>query len=378
MEENITFRELIKKEEFSLLEIWYVFFNAIISIYKLFLFLFLFIIVISFLQYKYSPEEFEGKATVIIEQASTSSSMTGLNTLLGLSQNIPVSSSSGIMGPDMYQDIIQSQAFLSDVVSTKIPISINKDSLTLEEYYVNLEEYNFLQKLKNPNLFFKNKKEKKKEIDKVVIDKNALIQNQISPDLIFNSKTPPIVELNGTKAMAIGILKNKISIGFKDKYCTVIVKMPDPVLSSVVCNLVLEKLIDYISYYKTSKLRNNVTYLEERFLDAQQKYNLSLQKSASFKDNNFGMIFQSLQTKEQFLNNDVSITFNIYNQFAVQLEQAKIELKKETPLFSILEPITINWTRTAPYYKNILLKNMLFLFLFFIVITIFRIAYPKK
>jgi hypothetical protein len=377
MSENITIRDLLKKDEIPLIELWQVLLTAFKSIYKICIILFIVTLIISFFQYKYTPEEFEGKATVIIEQSSGTSNINGLSSLLGLSQGANSSSTSGLMGPDMYKDIIQSQAFLSDVVSTKIPISIKKDSLTLEEYFVNGEAPGFYQKIKNPSLFFNPPKNTKNQIDILTIDTSALIQNQISPNMIFDSKIPPIVEIKGTKAMAIGIMKNRIDISFKDKYCTILVRMPDPVLSSVACNLILEKLTNYITYYKTSKLRNNISYLEDRYAESELKYKNALQKSASNKDNSFGIIFQSSQTREQLLSNEVSIAFNIYNQFAVQLEQAKIELKKETPLFSILEPITVTWEKSSPKIKSIILKNILIYIIISILVILVNLFFPQ-
>jgi uncharacterized protein involved in exopolysaccharide biosynthesis len=377
MSEKISLRELLKKDEIPLIDLWNVLLITFKSSYKIIIILFFVTIIVSYVQYKNTPEEFEGKATVIIEQSSGVNNMNGISSLLGLSQGPSLSTASGLMGPDMYKDIVQSQAFLSDVVSTKIPISIKKDSLTLEEYFVNGETPSFYQKVKNPALFFKTHQDQKKRIDILKKDTGALIQNQISPNMIFDSKIPPIVEIKGTKATAIGIMKNRIDISFKDKFCTIAVRMPDPVLSSVACNLILEKLTNYITYYKTSKLRNNISYLEDRYAESELKYKNALQKSASYKDNSFGIIFQSSQTREQLLSNEVSIAFNIYNQFAVQLEQARIELKKETPLFLIIEPITITREKSSPKFKSIILKNILICIVISILIIFVNLFIPQ-
>jgi uncharacterized protein involved in exopolysaccharide biosynthesis len=377
MSEKISLRELLKKDEIPLIDLWKVLLNAFKSAYKIIIFLFFATIIVSYVQYKNTPEEFEGKATVIIEQSSAANNMNGISSFLGLSQGPSLSPASGLMGPDMYKDIVQSQAFLSDVVSAKIPISIKKDSLTLEEYFVNGEAPSFYQKVINPALFLKTHQDQKKRIDILKKDTGALIQNQISPNMIFDSKIPPIVEIKGTKATAIGIMKNRIDISFKDKFCNIAVRMPDPVLSSVACNLILEKLTNYITYYKTSKLRNNISYLEDRYAESELKYKNALQKSASYKDNSFGIIFQSSQTREQLLNNEVSIAFNIYNQFAVQLEQARIELKKETPLFLIIEPISVTWEKSSPKFKSIILKNILICIVISILIIFVNLFIPQ-
>ena len=53
------------------------------------------------------------------------------------------------------------------------------------------------------------------------------------------------------------------------------------------------------------------------------------------------MIFQSIQTQESVLQNNFILYSGIYNQLVAQLEQAKIQLKKDSPLFTVVEPVYI-------------------------------------
>jgi hypothetical protein len=102
-------------------------------------------------------------------------------------------------------------------------------------------------------------------------------------------------------------------------------------------------------------LRNNFNYLQERIAEAEIKYKSAQSNLAAFKDRNIGSIFQSSQVSEQVLNNEVSSTFAIYNQLKGQIEQAKLELKKETPLFSVLEPISISDAPSDPKLYELIL-----------------------
>ena len=139
---------------------------------------------------------------------------------------------------------------------------------------------------------------------------------------------PPIVQMDGAKMKVMNIVKNRVKIETKGREITIYVKMPEPILSAEVCKLVLEKLIEYVSTYKTAKQRDNLAFLEQTKAEAEMKYKQAQQNVAGFKDNSMGVIFQSVQTREQVLQNEMNLAFSVYNQFAMQVEQAKIELKK--------------------------------------------------
>ncbi|MFM7357393.1 MAG: hypothetical protein ACKO1T_02350, partial [Sediminibacterium sp.] len=97
----------------------------------------------------------------------------------------------------------------------------------------------------------------------------------------------------------------------------------------------------YAIRFKASKQIENVEFLEARTREAEAKYIESQQKVAKFKDNNYNVVFQSVQTKESVLQNEFSLYSGIYNQLISQLEQAKIQLKKDSPLFTVVEPVYI-------------------------------------
>ena len=86
-----------------------------------------------------------------------------------------------------------------------------------------------------------------------------------------------------------------------------------------------------------------------------------------------GIFLQSAQTREQILNNELSIAFSIYNQFAIQLEQAKVELNKATLYFSILEPITIPGSPSEPNLISYIIKHLAILITLTFIIVLFKI-----
>jgi hypothetical protein len=196
--------------------------------------------------------------------------------------------------------------------------------------------------------------------------------------MFFSNKVPPIVQLEGQRSMVITILRPRIKVKVADGEVTVSVKMPDSYLAAAVNKILLEQLINYVTAFKTMKQRTSIDFLQRRFAESKGAYMAEQQSLAGLKDNSLGVIFQSAQTRQQVLENELTIAFNVYNQFAVQLEAAKIELKKETPLFRVLEPISLPSPQVEPSFSSTIIKYILFAIVLSFLMVGYRLLIPKK
>ena len=376
--------DLLKQDEFYLADLFQIAFSSIRKSKKIVIVLLACIIILFTLDYTISPIEFESKATVMVEQQSSTNN-NSLSSLLGLSNNMASSNGNGDLGPGMYSELFKSQVFLNEIIQTKFPISQDsKDSVTLEQYFSNGENLTFFQKIKNPSTFFSPSETKKdpkktiKEQSQSIItnsDSALIIKKNINPELIFSNQIPPIVQIDEKKAAVIGIMKKRIRLELKDKNVIVYTKMPTAFLSAIVDKMVLENLLNYITAFKTHKQLTQIEFLERSVIESEEKYKRAQQNFAGYKDNTLGIILQSAQTREQILNNELSIAFNIYNQFAVQLEQAKVDLKKETPYFSILEPITIPGAPIEPSISSYIIKYLALFVIGAFIIVLYKLFF---
>lgn len=149
--------------------------------------------------------------------------------------------------------------------------------------------------------------------------------------------------------------------------------MPEPMIAAQVNYLVLESLIAYVIEYKTEKQRLNLEFVEERVAESEEKFEQAQMKLASFRDSNQGIISQRLQTREEHLQFEFNIAFNVYNTLKQELEQSTIQLKKETPVFTVLEKAAIPLGPSKPNKPFILIFSIfLGLFLGFL-INVFKV-----
>ncbi len=364
-------------EEISVQFLWTILKKSIAIRKRTYLICLITFVIIGIIASSSTHDEYQGEVVVLPELGGGSSlsisGLGGLQSLLGVTASQGGGGGGGF-GPDMYQEIIESQPFLSELVTTKFANSkANKDSITLQEYFKGGEKRNLISRA---TTFIK---DIPSDIEgwftrpnSNLIEKDPdFIKKEITPALLRANEVPPIVQMDGTKTQAMNIVKNRIKIDAKGREIKITVKMPEPVLSAQVCKLVLEKLIEYVSTYKTAKQRDNLRFLEQRKEEAEAKYKQAQMNVAGFKDNSLGLIFQSVQTKETVLQNDMNLAFTVYNQLAGQLEQAKIDLKKESPIFSSLNPIEIPNTKAEPIVWKILFKFLSIGFIICLIITLY-------
>jgi capsule polysaccharide export protein KpsE/RkpR len=289
-----------------------------------------------------SSKEYESQCVLYNEQNSSTqnSTMQALALLSGASSNTGTEATGG----DLYQLILINRPFLLELASSTVDLKNLDSSKTLYQYFDKEEELDLVERtinrIKNSPgqlvsfLFNKPKPPRLHYFTKSIAD------SWDSSKVSFVNK-PFITELTGNDKRIISILSNRIKLKQNGKLSTLLVKMPEAKLSAQVNKLVLELLTKYAIRFKVSKQLENVEFLEARTKEAEAKYKESQQKVANFKDNNYNVVFQSVQSRESVLQNEFLLYSGIYNQLVSQLEQAKIQLKKDSPLFTVVEPVYI-------------------------------------
>lgn len=377
---------VLKEDEINLKDVAAALKAAVIPWIKIITFTFIFFILLAYLDYFFSPVEYKSEATVLLEKESgtdnaNASAIAGL-----LGGSVGSSSEGGAVSPDMYAKIVSSQAFLNALVATKIPADQNgNDSITVEQYFANGAPLDFSQKVRKLPTYLKNifNKPAVPELPVVLplpkfVDTTQVVQNQIGSGMFFSNKVPPIVQLEGSRNNVISIMKPRIKVLVDGKSVTVSVKMPDSFMAAVVNKMLLQQLINYVTAYNTVKERANVAFLERSFAESKNNYISKQQRLAGVKDNSLGVIFESAQTRQEVMANELTIAFNIYNQNAVQLEAAKIELKKETPLFTVLEPIGLPSPQVEPVLLTTIMKYLIYAFVLTFLFIGYGILKPKR
>ena len=171
--------------------------------------------------------------------------------------------------------------------------------------------------------------------------------------------------LTKEQADVINALQERISasVDKKTSVITVSVQMQDPLISANITQIVLEKLQGYITNYRTQKVKQDLEFTEKVFREARESYYKAQRAYAAFEDANKNIISASYRTEQERLKNEMTLTFNVYNTLAQKLEQDKLRVQEQTPVYTIIQPATVPLKAASPK-KPLILIGFVFLAIF--------------
>lgn len=174
---------------------------------------------------------------------------------------------------------------------------------------------------------------------------------------------PYLLTLDQTEV--IKALQERISVSVDKKtfVITVSVQMQDPLISAEITKIVVEKLQSYITNYRTQKVKQDLEFTEKVFGEAKASYYKAQQAYAVFEDGNKNIISASYRTEQERLKNEMTLTFNVYNTLAQKLEQDKLRVQEQTPVYTVIEPASVPLKAASPK-KPMILIGFVFLALF--------------
>jgi uncharacterized protein involved in exopolysaccharide biosynthesis len=369
---KITVRETFSGEEIALLDIFWLFYSRKIYLaVSVVVFLIIGVIVANT-----TPVEYE--ATVeILSEGGDDGSVGGLSDLIGLAgvrtNRKSSGGGSGGLDSDMYPQILRSSPFLLELMDEEFQFG-RKRKLSLYEFFLQPE----------PKHFFAAAADYLKEfpLNVKILLGLAKKKKEVTPKHVRKKMEdyPSVLILSGEEKKVMAQLKRRVSIASDGRIISLTVKMPDRNVAAQLNTIVIEKLITYLSNYKTEKLRLDLDFISERKAEAEIEYLKAQKELATFRDSNQGRMTKLAESKEQHLTFEYNLAFNIYNTLSNQLEQAQIQVKKETPLFSEFEPVSIPGSPSEPKMSKIIIlyTGIGAVIGFFVLVLMLLVSYFKE
>lgn len=261
-----------------------------------------------------SPIKFES-STVFIPQnqeGSNSSSLSGVASLVGL--NLGTSSYGGDIQLSMYPQIGESPKFKRQLLEQIID---KKNNLSLKDFFI--ENY---------------------EIEN---DENV---NNFSPLYITN------VEEICFKLISSII---SISVNQKDGFVTISSNMANAEYSAIIANLSKEILQNIIIENKIETARQNLNFSKKQLIEKRLEFDEIQSKLAYFSDSNLNTVNSFVINEKDKLEAEFDIINAVVTELSKQVEQAKLQVTKDTPVFSTIKEATIPKKRTSPKRKQIVI-----------------------
>lgn len=269
---------------------------------------------------------------------------TSLGSLGGLAQQFGFSAGSQPITEGIpsiiYPDIIQSNAFLQELMEYEVTLPGSSQRVTLEEYIEDYQESSILGFLIRAPFKIKawligDDEEELTLLDRTIADQEKLNRLIRMPKEDWNTLRKIRNRITTTQNSETGVV-------------TISVEMRDPVITAEVADQVVQMLSEYITENRTEKARQDLEFIEKQFENAKTRFEEAQRELAAFNDANRGQLTAMARTEEQLLQSRYNLNFNLYNSMAERLEEARINLQEETPVVNILEPAAVPDKRSEP------------------------------
>lgn len=306
------------------------------------------------LKYWSTPREYESVAIMLSEVEEEGATMGQLGGLAGLA-GINLSNMSGAninngFSPELYPKLLESKSFILNLIKEEFYFASKEEKMSIEEYFLRERPDDIISKsfkfmIGFPNLIlslFEEKTDKTHVDSKTTSDVLDLAYIHISPDQNY----------------VIEEVKKRIKIENKGRMITLSVKMPEPVIAAEFNVLVFEKILDFVSTYKIEKKKYNLSFIEESTKEAEENFKKAQINLASFRDANQGIISQRARTREEQLEAEFNLAFQVYSTLKQEFESSKIELKKETPIFTVFEEAVVPNAPANPSPLKVLILSI--------------------
>lgn len=273
----------------------------------------------------------ENSANNNLGNAGALAAMAGIN--LGSSPSADISS-------DVYPNIMESTPFVLGLSQMTVPN--DNHSMTLFNYI---------------------KEDQQKAWWSYVFGLPKLALQIFSVDSDGGNSTKDKLSLSKDQIDVIETLRGKLTISIDKKTGIIILNstMQSPEVSALVADSLINYLQSYIISYRTEKSREDLKFTEKLYLEAKKEYSDAQRKYAQYVDANQNVILASYRVNQEKLQNEVSLTYSVYNQVAQQLQVAKVKVQDQTPVYTIIQPAVIPLIPSKPNKKLIVIG---FIFLF--------------
>jgi len=294
-----------------------------------------------------SPKEYTATTTIVPQTSSTASKLGGLSSLAAMAGfNLDAATSGGdALSPLVYPQIVASAPFQLDLMNAKFTFAEVGHPVTLYEYYADIQKPGILALA-----------------TKYTIGLPGVIISAIKGD--SNTKSVPgekgPITLSKKQEEVRKILEENVSLTLDSKqgYITIQASFPEALLSAQVADQARELLQKYITSFKIEKASDKLAFIEGRYEEKKKDFEKAQQNLARYRDQNRNISSMVARTDEERLQGEYTIALNVYNELAKQLEQTKIQVKEETPTFSVVQPTVVPEKKSKPKRPMILFVSL--------------------
>ena len=272
--------------------------------------------------------------TVMVPQMSSksNSSLSSLAALAGVDMGMDLSSKD--LSPLVYPQIVNSVPFRRELLYTPLHYAKADSAVSTYTYYKEIAKPSLMSKVKKYTigLPFVILKAVRKEAPEL-----ALPSSEAGED----SPKPVILTKDEVKYLELISKSVSLTVDKKEGTLALTVIGSEPIQTAELALKAQTLLQTEITRFRTEKAETELQYVQARFDEAKREAE-SLQASlAAVSDRSQDMVGSRARIQRERIQQKYNVANAVYTDMAKQLEQAKLQVKRDTPVLTVLQPVTV-------------------------------------
>ena len=272
-------------------------------------------------------------STMVPQMASrNNSSLSSLASLAGI--DLGMTNTGADLSPLVYPQIVSSVPYRLELMNT--PLHYAKAD-TAVSMYTYAKEYN------KPGVM--------SYIKKYTIGLPFVIlglfqkekpEDNLTPSDAADEGPKPIVLTKEEEAMIKVIGANvSLAVDKKEGYLTLTVNGSEPLQTAELAIAAQTLLQREVTRFRTEKAEDQLKYVEARFKEIKAENENYQTQLATIRDRSKNMPTSRALIEQERIQAKYAVSSAIYSEMAKQLEQAKMQVKRDTPMLTIIKPVTV-------------------------------------
>ncbi len=297
----------------------------------------------------FSPVKYTASATLLpqAEGKSNLGNLGGLASLAGINLSAMMGDATGIQ-PELYPRVVNSFPFLEELIH---------------------QSFNFEDETAPVSLYEKRTADSIPGLGSTIVKytlrlpwtlKNALTGKDQPDTKTQKNSDNQLKTLSAKEMQVIEGTANAIFVKVDNKtgLVSINVELEEPLLTAQVTQKTVSLLQKYIINYKTKQVRDNLEFIEARHAEKKREFEAAQRAFFEYRDRHRNMVTERADVRYQELSDAYDLAAEVYRNLAQQREQAEIAVKKETPAFSVIEPVKVPLEKSAPRRSFILVMSV--------------------
>lgn len=273
-------------------------------------------------------------STVMVPQmnSKSNSQLSSLAALAGVDMGMDLSAKD--LSPLVYPQIVNSVPFRRELLYTPLHYAKADSAVSMYTYY---------KEIANPSPMA--------YVKKYTIGLPFLLLNAIKkekPEMVLpeggsddGSPKPLLLTKDEVKLMTAVAQSVNLTVDKKEGLITLNVNGTEPVQTAELALKAQQLLQEEITRFRTEKAQRDLEYIQDRYNETKKEAESLQAALASISDRSQDVIGSRSRIQRERIQQKYTLANAIYTDMAKQLEQAKMQVKRDTPVLTVIQPVTV-------------------------------------